>query len=159
MKLLKFLAITLIAFVFWACDEARVFEQNIDIHDKTWNADSIPGFSFTVDDPNSFYNIYYNFRNTRAYPYRNLYVQYTLEDSVGKKISSDLHNIELFDPITGKPLGSGLGDIYDHQVLALENLKFNAPGKYNFKIQQFMRMENLPEMVSVGLRVEKAAQY
>lgn len=155
MKLKTFIGLILLSLAFLACDETRVFEQNIDIEDKVWNENTIPDFSFRIEDPQKSYNIYYNFRNTRSYPFRNLYVQYTLEDSLGTKISTDLHNIDLFDPITGKPYGSGLGDIFDHQVLAVENFKFKEPGSYKFKIQQFMRMENLPEILSVGMRIEQ----
>lgn len=157
MKFIKICTFLLSALLFGACDNSRIYEQNVDIHEKTWHVDSIPGFSFRIEDPENSYNFYYNFRNTRAYPYRNLYVQYTLEDSLGNKISSDLHNIDLFDPVSGKPYGnSGLGDIFDHQILALQNLKFDSAGLYHFRIQQFMRRENLPEITSVGLRVEEA---
>ncbi len=158
MKFLYYLVLFFSVIILNACDENRIFEQNINIQEKNWNADSVPGFSFYIDNPELTYNIYYNFRNTRAYPYRNLYVKYTLEDSLGQKISSDLHNIDLFDPRSGKPFGEGLGDIYDHQILALESYKFNSPGLYNIKVQQYMRMENLPEIVSVGLRVEYSDQ-
>lgn len=158
MKFIQFLALILSAFTFWACDNTRIYEQNIDIHEKTWNIDSVPGFSFNIDNTETSYNLYYNIRNTRAYPYRNLYLRYSIEDSLGQKISSGLHNVDLFDPKTGKPYGSGLGDLYDHQVLALENFQFKDPGLYHFTIQQYMRMENLPEIVSVGLRVENSEQ-
>lgn len=152
------MAVALITCLFMACDESRIFEQNADIHEKTWNVDSIKSFSFKIENPGRSYDLYYNFRNTRAYPYRNLYVQYTLEDSLGNKLDSGLHNINLFDPKTGEPFGSGLGDIYDHQVLALEDYIFKNPGWYRFKIQQYMRIDNLPEITSVGLRVENNGQ-
>ncbi|CAN5354574.1 gliding motility lipoprotein GldH [soil metagenome] len=156
MKYICKLILFAIVFLFWACDDIRLYERNVDIEGKTWHQDSIPVFSFNIDNTAQTYNFYYNFRNTRAYPYRNLYVRYALEDSTGAVISSDLHNMNLFDPVTGKPYGDGLGDIFEHQVLALREVKFDAPGEYHFKIQQYMRMNSLPEIISVGLRVEKA---
>ena len=64
-------------------------------------------------------------------------------------------NYNLFDPKTGEPFGNGLGDVFDHQFLLLENYKFERPGPYNFKLQQYMRMDSLPEVLSAGIRVEK----
>jgi gliding motility-associated lipoprotein GldH len=64
--------------------------------------------------------------------------------------------MDLFDPITGAPLGDGLGDIFDHRILAVSNQRFPENGLYRFKIQQFMRQDSLPLILSVGLRVEKA---
>jgi gliding motility-associated lipoprotein GldH len=156
MKFIIKLIYILSLFIFWACDENRVYERNLDMDDKTWHQDTIPGFTFNINDIENSYNFYYNFRNTRAYPYRNIYVRYTLQDSTGNILSSDLHNINLFDPVSGKPYGDGLGDIFDHQVLALREVRFQSPGYYHFKIEQFMRVNNLPEIVSVGIRVEKA---
>jgi gliding motility-associated lipoprotein GldH len=158
MKFINNLILTAIAILFWACDDSRVYERNVDIDSKTWHQDSIPNFTFIIDNVDQTYNFYYNFRNTRAYPYRNLYVRYSLEDSTGAVLSSDLHNMNLFDPVSGKPYGDGLGDIFDHQVLALKDVKFDSPGEYHFRIQQYMRMNTLPEILSVGLRVEKAGE-
>jgi gliding motility-associated lipoprotein GldH len=85
-------------------------------------------------------------------------VQYTLEDSTGNVQSKALQNMDLFDPVTGKPLGEGLGDIFDHRILAISNHHFQQPGQYRFKIQQYMRQDSLPLILSIGLRVEIAAQ-
>lgn len=140
-----------------ACaDPGRVYEKNIDFKQNLWLADSIASFEFEVTEVDSDYNLYYNVRNSISYPYHNLYVQYTLEDSLGNIQSKALQNMDLFDPVDGKPLGSGLGDIFDHRILAIPNYQFQEPGWYRFKIQQFMRQDSLPLILSVGLRVEKA---
>ena len=62
----------------------------------------------------------------------------------------------LFDAKTGKPLGkSGIGDLYDHRFILLNNYKFKNKGKYRIVFEQFMRMDTLPGIMAVGLRVEK----
>lgn len=151
----SFYLILFMATLSWSCNTNSVYEKNIDIENKSWQMEEIPTFSFNITDPEKRYNIYYNIRNSSAYPYQNLYVTYYLEDSTGSVLSSDLHNMDLFDAKTGKPKGKGLGDIFDHQFLALPGYKFEKAGVYHLKIQQFMRMENLPEILSVGLKVEK----
>jgi gliding motility-associated lipoprotein GldH len=142
----------------FACDSQRVYEENKDFEQKVWLSDSIPVFTFEIKQPELKYNIYYNIRNTVAYPYQNLYLTYYLEDTLGRQVSSALHNMTLFDPKTGKPRGNGLGDIFDHQILALPEYQFDSAGVYNFRIEQYMRMDTLPEILSVGVRIEKAAK-
>jgi gliding motility-associated lipoprotein GldH len=62
----------------------------------------------------------------------------------------------LFDAKSGEPKGkSGIGDLYDHRFLLLQNYQFPRPGKYKIILEQFMRMETLPGIVAVGVRVDK----
>ena len=145
-----------ITFLFVSCDQSRVYEENVDFADKKWVVDSVPAFEFEIEDPSKPYNIYWNVRNTVAYPYRNLYLTYYLEDTTGRRITTDLHNMVLFEPKTGKPYGSGLGDIFSHQFMALPDFKFDEAGVYRVRLEQYMRTDTLPEIVSVGLRVEDA---
>ncbi|WKN30963.1 gliding motility lipoprotein GldH [Porifericola rhodea] len=139
-----------------ACDDQRVYEENYDFADKVWHVDSVPSFRFEISEPNQQYNIYWNVRNASNYPFRNLYVTYFLEDTLGRTISTDLHNMLLFDPKTGKPYGSGMGDIFSHQIMALPEFEFDSAGTYQIRLEQFMRTDSLKEVLSIGVRVEKA---
>lgn len=139
-----------------ACDQNRVYEKNVDFPKQRWAVDSIPSFEFEISDPSKPYNIYWNVRNTVAYPYRNLYLTYYIEDTTGRRLTTDLHNMLLFEPKTGKPYGSGLGDIFSHQFMALPNFTFDRAGVYRIRLEQYMRTDTLPEVVSIGTRVESA---
>lgn len=141
-----------------ACDSSRVYEENIEFDNKIWAADSTVDFEFSIDNAQQPYNLYYNLRNTRSYPFQNIYVIYSLKDTLGNKIDSTLVNRDLFHPKTGKPFGSGLGDVFDHQFKILSDYRFDQPGVYRLKLQQFMRPDSLTEVVAVGVRVEKAGQ-
>jgi gliding motility-associated lipoprotein GldH len=141
-----------------ACDPNRVYEQNHTIEDNKWYIDSIPNFKFTIQDTTSTYNIYYNVRNAVSYPFYNLYLTYYLLDEQGNLISSRLQDLTLMDAKTGRPLGSGLGDIFDHQILSIPNYKFKRKGTYTFRIKQYMRQDPLPDIMSIGIRVEKAGK-
>ncbi|MGD1839438.1 MAG: gliding motility lipoprotein GldH [Thermonemataceae bacterium] len=138
-----------------ACDQARFYEKNIDIKEGKWYADSLMTFRFEIDEATVPYNLYYNIRNTLSYPYYNLYVTYYLEDSTGKVIDQQLQIITLMDEKTGKPYGRGIGDIYEHQLMALPNYKFPAAGEYTFKVKQYMRQSPLPDLLTIGLRIEQ----
>ena len=151
-----FLLFTLATILLTSClDKSRVYEKNADFSQKYWDIDSVPTFKFTIPDADKAYNIYWNVRNTASYPYRNLYLTYYLEDSLGTTLSSALHDMTLFEPKTGEPYGDGFGGVYDHQFLALPQQKFSNNGTYLIKLKQYMRTDSLPEILSVGVRIEE----
>lgn len=143
-----------IFFIFSGCDSQRVFEGKKDFSEKYWVFNDPAEFEFEIDNSEKVYNLLFNIRNTSKYQYQNIYLQYYLEDSTGRLISKELKNIQLFNSITGVPLGQGLGDILDIEKTFLEKYTFENPGLYKLRIDQFMRQDSLPEILSVGLRVE-----
>lgn len=143
-------------FIVIGCDNKRVFEDKKDFPEKYWVFNNPADFEFEIDDTEQAYNLLFNIRNTAKYQYQNIYLQYYLEDSTGRLLSSELKNILLFNAKTGVPLGKGLGDILDIEKTFLEKYTFENPGKYKLRIDQFMRQDSLPEILSVGLRVERA---
>ncbi len=145
-------------FIVIGCDNNRVFEDKKDFPEKYWVFNNPADFEFEIDDTEQAYNLLFNIRNTPKYQYQNIYLQYYLEDSTGRLLSSELKNILLFNTKTGVPLGKGLGDIFDLERTFLENYSFEKAGKYKLRIDQFMRQDSLPEILSVGLRVERAKE-
>lgn len=143
-------------FIIAGCDNQRVFEGKKDYPDRYWVFNNPAEFEFEISELDKSYNLLFNIRNTAKYQYQNIYLQYYLEDSTGRLISKELKNIQLFNPITGVPLGNGLGDLFDSEKPFLEDFSFEHPGKYKLRIDQFMRQDSLPEILSVGLRVEYA---
>jgi gliding motility-associated lipoprotein GldH len=138
-----------------ACDKNRVFEDYKNIPDHRWAIADTVKFEFEIGDSTQNYTLYYNVRNAVSYPNYNLFVKHTLTDTQGKVISARLQELMLMDATTGQPLGKGLGDIFDHQIISLPRQRFPHTGKYTFTIQQYMRQDPLPDIMSMGLRVEK----
>ena len=139
-----------------SCDSLRVYEKNVEIEKQQWFKDSVVILDFDIQDIKAAYNIYFNIRNASTYPYHNLYITYTLTDSTGQPLETELIDHNLFDPIMGTPLGtSGLGDIFDHQFLIMGNYRFNYRGWYYLKLEQTMRIDPLIDILAVGCRIEK----
>lgn len=141
-----------------SCDTNRVFEEHKDFDADYWVQETEVVFDFEVTDTEVPYNIYSSFRNASGYPYHNLYYQFTLTDSSGMELTQELKNVNLFDPKTGVPLGSGLGDLFDHRQLILGDYTFQKAGIYHLSFEQYMRRDTLPLVLSVGARVEWALQ-
>ncbi len=139
-----------------SCDRDRVFEENIELQNYEWPVANEPSFTFEITDEKQAYDVFINVRNSATYPYHNLYAKHILYGADGKMINSALHNLYLSDPKTGKPTGKGMGDIFDHRVRFLRNVMFTRPGKYTIKLQQYMRVDPLPGIMAVGLRVANA---
>ncbi len=155
MRIVLLLCVTTLLLV--ACDETRVSEQVTDLEQRQWLVSDKPQFEFAINDVTKQYNLYCNIRNSVAYPYSRFFFTYYLQDSSGVEIKKDLVTEFLFDSKTGKPFGkSGIGDLYDHQFLLLKDYQFKNKGTYRVKFEQFMRMDTLPGILAVGLRVEKA---
>ncbi len=141
-----------------SCGQERIYEKNYDISNEKWAIDSVYVFEFEIKDAKAKYNFFYNLRNDLLYPYQNIYVTFYLENNQKEVIDQELQNITLFDSKTGKPFGSGFGDVYSHQlpIPKLTNFKFPKAGKYTYRLEQRMREDPLPKIISVGLKIEKA---
>ncbi|MEP2026295.1 MAG: gliding motility lipoprotein GldH [Reichenbachiella sp.] len=138
-----------------ACSSNTVIDEQSDIQEGLWHLDSLVAFQFEIEDTTSAYQIQYNVRYSVNYPYYNLFLKYYLEDSTGEILSSELQELILFDKKTGEPIGEGLGDLFDRGVPVFEDQKFSYAGSYSFKVKQFMRMEQLPGILSFGLKIQK----
>lgn len=151
---MKYVYFTVITLILLACDSTRVYEDFNDMDEAFWHKDSIQRFNFKIEDASRQYNVLATFRNASSYPFHNLYFQYTITDSIGGVLTDELKEVTLFNAKTGEPYGSGLGDLFDHAFPLQENYSFKEPGTYTLHLQQFMRMDTLPFIMSVGGRVE-----
>ncbi|MGZ4048680.1 MAG: gliding motility lipoprotein GldH [Bacteroidia bacterium] len=139
---------------FSSCDSKRIFEQNQALPESGWASSNIVKFNVDIKDPATATNFYINVRNADGYPYNNLFlfIKTTFPDG---KMSNDTLECILADE-KGKWIGSGIGDLYDNQIPFKKNVRFPLAGTYSFEIQQGMRTDNIPLIMDVGLRIEKA---
>ena len=137
------------------CSRNKIFDRIRDLPDRSWPKDQSVDFQFEISDTQPGYDLFYNIRNSILYKYYNLYLNCTLEDTLGNVLETKLSDFNLFDPKTGKPLGDGLGDLFDHQFEFLHDYHFNNPGIYRLHIKQYMREDTLMEIMSVGLVIRK----
>ena len=141
----------------FSCDSSKVkvYDTMQDMDSKAWNDKKELIFPITIKDTSAAYKIYYTVRYDNNYPFYNLYINRTLEDSAGKPLSRRLQGMDLFKADTGTPLGSGMGSKKDYLILSEDNYKFPYAGKYTVKLKQYMRQENIQGVSAVGLRVDK----
>jgi len=142
------------SFFFFSCDSNRIFEENKEIPEGSWDRSNKISFETSIDDTNQIYNVYINIRNASQYAYSNLYIFLTTKFPDGT-FAKDTLNCGLQNE-TGHWAGKGLGDLWESKILFKPMVKFRQKGKYVFEYEQGMRLEKLTNITDVGLRIEKA---
>ena len=142
------------AIVLFSCNTIDVFEKFESFPKNEWHVSKQPSFSFEVKDTSVPYHIYIVIRHTDAYKYNNIWVNINTQSPLGTK-QMQLVNINLADNANGW-LGAGMDDIFDSRIKITKAPVALKAGVYTFTIAQAMRDEPLAEVLSAGIRVEKA---
>jgi len=146
-----------VTLLFTACDSNRVYEDNRGIKNGIWNVLDTISFQIDIADSISPHNIYINVRNSGAYSFSNLFMFVTTNFPNGRT-SKDTVECLLADQHGW--LGSGLGDMWDNQILYRSRIRFPILGRYTFSFEQAQRsgekafIEDLPEIMDIGIRIE-----
>ncbi|MEO6546951.1 MAG: gliding motility lipoprotein GldH [Ferruginibacter sp.] len=151
-SLIFFVAVVVL---FTSCSTIDVFEKNTVIPDHRWQYNFQPTFDFTVSDTSVLYNIHVVIRHTYAYRYNNIWL------NIGSQSPADSMRYQRFELLLGTDAtgweGTGMDDIWElRKPITKGPVKFNKAGNYKFSIAQMMRENPLPEILSIGVRVEKA---
>ena len=141
-----------------ACGSSGFYEENYDLKTNSWAIEEVPEFTFYIEDTSKRYDMDVVIRYSNRYRFQNLYVTRILEDRRGRKLDSTLVNLQMFDEKTGRPLGSGLGDIFTISEPILDSYGFNKPDTFRLRVRQTMRPDTLKEVVSVGLLIKDPSQ-
>jgi len=136
-----------------ACGKKNIFEKHIKIRNATWNTDSVISFEVPINDIAKEYNIYIAVRHAEVYPFDNLYVRLDIYTPSGDKRSKD-HYLEIRNEDRSFK-GDVLGDIWDVEIAVMKNVSFNKPGIHQFKVINLMPYMNVPDVMEIGLIVEK----
>lgn len=151
-----FLSITVIL---GACkhNELDFYENNTPIPNYKWNDAFAAKGSFEIKDTLSAYNIFIVLRHTDAYKYNNIWLNIGLQ---GPGDSMYHQKVELtLGTDAGGWEGTGLNDIWElRKLLVNRPRKFIKAGTYHYSITQIMRDNPLQQVMSAGLRVQKAIQ-
>jgi gliding motility-associated lipoprotein GldH len=138
-----------------ACTQLDVFEKNIVIPKNQWQYSLKPSFDFIIKDTAASYNIYIVLRHTDAYRFNNIWL------NLGTQSPGDTTRYQKFDLQLGTDAkgweGTGMDDIWEVRKLITNGpVKFNKSGNYRFSVAHIMRINPLADIMSVGIRVEKA---
>lgn len=161
------LLITLLLFA--ACQPSPQYQKHVTIPSKGWSYNFQPEFKIQITDTAAAYQLFFLIRHTNAYPYSNIWLRLLSKQPGDSTFEEQRFEVTLASPtavlpdgsLSGGWLGRGMGEIWE-QRMALNNVQqpiyFSKPGEYIFKLAQDMRVNPLPEVIQVGLRVEKIGE-
>ena len=140
-------------FTITSCDSKKIFEKHIHIERITWNRFDVKTFNVDIKDISATYDFYIAIRHHTEVPFKSITVSFTLYTPSGESRIME-HEINLRDR-EGKPLGDGLGDLWDLEYPAWPDFKFTEPGICRVEISSTMSQADLPGIMQVGLIVRK----
>lgn len=141
-----------------SCIKSNTYEKNITIPSQKWKHSFKPSFEFDITDTNSNYLLFFTMRHTDAYPFSNIWLNVKTTMPNGS-LSPAIRTEVPLAQADGKWLGRGSGDIliWDHKMPMTKDgaVHFDKKGTYKIELEQVMREDPLPEIMSVGIRLEK----
>jgi gliding motility-associated lipoprotein GldH len=140
------------------CLPSPVYQKQYPIPNNSWRYSYTPSFKFDITDTTSLYNIYFIIRHTEAYPYSNVWMWIHTKAPGDTVFTRSRIEVPLAEP-SGKWLGRGMGEIWEQRMPITQEgdaAILRKKGTWEIKLEQNMRLNPLPEILQVGLRVEKA---
>ena len=149
------LLLCMVSIFFTACNKLDIFEKNITVPNYQWAYSQQPQIDFTISDTTTLYKVFVVLRHTDAYRYNNIWL------NIGTRFPGDSSfKYQRFDLKFGNDAsgweGTGMDDIWEvRKLITAGPIKFKQPGNYSFIIAQIMRENPLPNIMSIGVRVER----
>lgn len=159
-RILLFL-VTLHSLFFIGCLEAPVFQAQQSIPQNVWAYPYKPAFQFDITDTAARYNAYFLIRHTDAYPFSNIWVWAETREPGDSTFKRSRIEVPLADRkgawLARGDNGISTGAIWEHRAPLTPNgpLRFTKTGRYTIRFEQAMRTNPLPEVLQIGVRIEK----
>ncbi len=152
-----FLAISMLSIFFLiSCEPNYFYEKSFEINNDGWAYADTLNFEVEITDTLKIYNLYLDIEHTTDYTKQNMYVMIYTQFPSGERIKERV-SIDFADK-TGKWYGECNNAKCDLRVNIQKDAFFNLAGKHSFTIEQFMRIDPLPGIINVALRIEDTGQ-
>jgi hypothetical protein len=143
-----------------ACIKTNTFEKNVPLKSHKWTSAQPASFQFYISDTTSAYHLFFTMRHTDHYPFSNIWLRIKTTGPDTNQPTDMKVEVPLAQ-YDGKWLGRGMNEIWEHKMpLSTEQnpIRFKKQGTYKIELQHIMRTNPLPEVMSVGISLEKISQ-
>lgn len=151
-KSIKFSIATLLVLLCCSCSEGTTFHGYKTLSSEGWAREQVLNYEVEVDSLNKSSDISLELTYNNDYPYSNLYLFVSANDTIGNEIFSDTLNITLADEF-GQWKGDGWGGVYQQIVEYKNSYKFSTSGTYKISVKQGMRDNSIKGIERVGVRI------
>ena len=144
----------LLVLLITSCEPIQLYEQTTTYSTHEWSSKQVNNYQFNITDTTSLYKIYFVIRHHNAYHYKNIWIDLS-HSSASESAKTETFNLNLANDQKGW-LGTGMDDIYDQRIpLYPKPIKLKY-GMHTFTIKHTMREDPLQNILSTGIRIEKA---
>ena len=145
----------MVCIAFTACNKLDIFEKNISVPNYKWAYSLQPQIDFAISDTAALYKVFVVLRHTDAYRYNNIWLNIGTRFPGDSSFKNQRFDLKLGNDASGWE-GTGMDDIWEvRKLITAGPVKFKQPGNYSFIITQAMRENPLPNIMSIGVRVER----
>lgn len=155
---MKYAALLLFSAILFlsSCGPGYDYEKQYDFEDGNWAYEDTLGFTFTIQDTLSIYNLFLELEHSTGYNYQNLYTQIHTRFPSGKRLT-ELLSLELADK-AGVWLGDCNSEYCTLTIPIQEGAYFNQAGEYTITVEQYMRVDPVEGVRSIGFMLEDTGE-
>jgi gliding motility-associated lipoprotein GldH len=147
------LLLSVICLLLTACNSDLIFDESKDIPDASWSYDNPLPFEFEVKDTTKTYQVLLEVEHAGDFGFQNCYVQITTRFPNGEEKKQAV-SLELAAQ-SGIWNGQCSGNTCSLEIPLQAKAKFKAPGKHSITVEQFMRVNPLPGIKAIGLKIKQ----
>ena len=151
-KIAKYGIATLMVLLCCSCSDGTIFHGYETLSPEGWAREQVLSYEVEVDSLNNSCDISLELTYNNDYPYSNLYLFVSANDTIGTQIFSDTLNVTLADEF-GQWIGDGWGGVYQQIVDYKPSYQFPTSGAYNISVKQGMRDNPIMGIERVGVRI------
>lgn len=141
-----------ILLITFGCKENFYFEEEEVISADQWSYQDSLNFTFTIADTSALYNLLLDIDHATSYPYQNIYLQVATSFPSGKRIKEQLP-IDFADK-TGRWFGNCDSQWCKLRVNLQTDAFFNEVGEHTITLEQFMRVDPLPGIRKLSVKIQ-----
>lgn len=137
---------------FFGCKEDFYFEESKELPSSQWTYQDTLNFTFQVVDTSTIYNLYLDIDHATEYPFQNVYLKVATRFPSGKRIKEQLPIN--FAEKTGRWYGKCDSEWCKLRVNLQQGAFFNELGDHTITLEQFMRVDPLPGIKGLSIKLE-----
>ena len=157
MKIKIILSILILTTFALSCNKNRIFEEhNTNFPKFRWDKSNIVEFSPEITDNNCDYKIFIAVRHIAGFQLKDINVKLDIISPSGEVTTKD-YTLPLYNK-NNEALSDCAGDYCDLESMIEKNFKFKETGKYKFRLSHQMSINPIPNVMEVGLIIDKLGQ-
>jgi gliding motility-associated lipoprotein GldH len=136
---------------FTACQDSFIYDEAVAPEEVVWTYDQPLSFDFSIQDTSLRYEFLLDVQHSTDYPFQNLYTRITtvFPDETSQQ---DVISLELAGKL-GLWEGKCRGDGCALTIALQERARFDTPGDYQLRFEQYTRQDSLPGVQELRLRI------